>query len=241
MAEDKRDAWSKLEIVAKTFGAIVISIVIVAVGHLLTTQRERTDRARLEAERIARLSTQLSSESPNERRLALELLKYDRRVGKLPKELVPVLQSVIISDELPLAVDAAILALDLGNKHASLFKLFAPMAVHLKRTEQAFRQWNSCRETEMIYQSNSAIRELLLVENELIPADLRGDASELIRHYNAWLAEYGRHKREHRNVCKPVYVGPLGFPFPMESASRFLKQFEVSRAKYWSDTPESTQ
>lgn len=237
MSEDKRNGWSKAEIIAKILGAVVIPIVIVAVGHLFIAQRERADQARREVEQITRISTQLSSENTKERRLALGLLKYYKQANKFPNELAPALRNMIINDGLEIAVDALVLVGAseelISREERVLLELLAPMVVHLERTEQAFRQWNSCQETEIIHQGNSFIRNLLLNKKDLIPPGLQADAQKLIKHYDAWLEEYERRKKGNLDLCEPIYVGPIGFPFPAQSALRFIKEFEALRAEFW--------
>lgn len=75
--------------------------------------------------------------------------------------------------------------------------------------------------------SNLTIRNLLAAKSYLIPADLQEDASKLVTHYDAWLAEYN-HLRPNgvRNPDVPyVFVGPQGFPFPTDAETHFLSRY----------------
>jgi len=117
-------------------------------------------------------------------------------------------------------------------------ELLSPMILQLNRTSEAFRRWvskNLYLESKIIREGNLAIRDLLLAKASLIPSDLIQDAQKLITHYDRWLEEYDRIRGERGTEIREdeafVFVGPLGYPFPVESERRFRERFEQLRKK----------
>jgi hypothetical protein len=112
------------------------------------------------------------------------------------------------------------------------------MKIHFERTRTAFDLW--VRSTgadrprpnepleEVIRESNIGIRDLVVSNWSLIPPEYQEDAHALLRHYQAWLEEYDRVRPG--GVRDPevpyVFVGPKGFPFPVEAETRFLALYE---------------
>lgn len=63
----------------------------------------------------------------------------------------------------------------------------------------------------------------------MIPAELQDDAMKLIEHYDAWSEEYVRLRPGGvRDPNVPyVFVGPKGFPFPVEAEKNFLNKYAM--------------
>jgi hypothetical protein len=112
----------------------------------------------------------------------------------------------------------------------SVAELLGPMYMQLDRTKRAFRRWerkNLFLEVKVIRDGNVAIRDLLLTRAQLIPPDLLEDAGKLIEHYDRWLEEFERvRESEQPDLETPfVFVGPKGYPFPVQAEASFRKAF----------------
>ena len=116
-------------------------------------------------------------------------------------------------------------------KEGAISELLGPVYMQLDRTERAFNRWQSKNlylESKIIKEGNMAIRDLLLAKGHLIPPKLLEDAGLLIEHYDRWLEEFEtRRAAESPDDDTPfVFVGPQGYPFPIESAKRFQEAFK---------------
>jgi hypothetical protein len=105
-------------------------------------------------------------------------------------------------------------------------ELLGPVYMQLERTNRAFRRWkekNVYIETEVMKKANTAIRDLLLLNGHLIPAELLLPASELIEHYDRWLEEFERVRGGEKPDPSAIFVfaGPHGYPFPKEAEAAF--------------------
>jgi hypothetical protein len=122
------------------------------------------------------------------------------------------------------------------RKEQSLTEVLGPITMQLERSGRAFSRWetrNDFLEGKVVKEANTQIRDLLLAKGHLLPADLFGHAGDLIEHYDRWLEEYAD-KREGPNAAEhegPVYVGPLGYPFPDDAEQAFRATFERLRAE----------
>jgi hypothetical protein len=117
----------------------------------------------------------------------------------------------------------------LGPERTEYCELLEPMIVQLDRTKAAFDRWNSQNlplESQIIYEGNKAIKELLLEKASLVPAELKDDARKLVEHYDRWFEEYEKLRGGPApDLDAPfVFVGPEGYPFPTLSAQRFRKR-----------------
>jgi hypothetical protein len=64
---------------------------------------------------------------------------------------------------------------------------------------------------------------------------LLGLGFRVIEHYDRWLEEYAD-KREGPNAAEhtgPLYVGPLGYPFPREADAAFRETFGRLRSELY--------
>ena len=118
----------------------------------------------------------------------------------------------------------------LSWKVQSVSELLGPMYIQLDRTKRAFNRWekkNIYLEAKVIREGNLAIRDLLLSKGHLIPPELLEDAGLLIEHYDRRLEQYDRLRggEEPDLNAAFVFVGPEGYPFPVESEKRFLNVF----------------
>lgn len=121
-------------------------------------------------------------------------------------------------------------------KEESVAELLGPVNMQLDRTNRAFGRWREKSvylEAKIIKQGNETILDLLLTKGYLIPPELLQDAGQLIEHYDVWLEEFDRQRvATNPDLETPfVFAGPLGYPFPRESADRFQAKF----AEYWAE------
>lgn len=125
-----------------------------------------------------------------------------------------------------------------GWKEAALAQVLGPSAMHFARTRRAFERWKRQQlflEMEVVGRSNRYVRDLLLANGHLIPADLLEHASALVEHYDVWLEEFDRK----RNAEKPdldtefIFVGPQGYRFPADAERAFVERFHALREELY--------
>jgi len=121
-------------------------------------------------------------------------------------------------------------------KEESVGKLLGPLNMQFDRTKRAFACWNTRNlylEAKVVRVGNETIRDLLLNKGHLIPPELLEAAGKLIEHYDVWLGKF-ENQRSSENPdldTKFVFVGPDGFPFPIESEEKFRSKFSA----YWKE------
>jgi hypothetical protein len=147
--DDKpRDLWSKLEVVAKAVGAIVVPIVVLLIGQgfndnqrrlndeQLVIQRQAevnrlneqaaADVARQQADRLTLLLSHLGSSDERQRLLAIKVAEHYAASKQLPEEIVPVLIGIAQTGK-PQEAAAAV---------ATLQALPAIVHIHIQTEEQ---------------------------------------------------------------------------------------------------------
>jgi len=115
-------------------------------------------------------------------------------------------------------------------KERVLNELLSPLYLEFERTRGAFERWTSKNlylEAEVIRKGNLHIRDLLLQKTHLIPPQLRADAVRLVEHYDVWLEAFNRLRGGKKPVANEpfVFVGPAGFPFPVDAEQHFLQTY----------------
>jgi hypothetical protein len=125
-------------------------------------------------------------------------------------------------------------------KEQAVSELLGPIYLQFARTLRAFKRWegkNPYLEASVIRSGNLAIRDLLLEKPNLIPPELRDDASALVVHYDVWLEEFDRWRGDATAAAgagdepAQVFAGPQGFGFPRQAEAKFKNVFEG----YWRD------
>jgi hypothetical protein len=116
-------------------------------------------------------------------------------------------------------------------REKALSELLGPLQMQLERTKRAFHRWDNKNlhlEGEIIRKGNIAIRDLLLVKGHLIPPYLMVHAASLIEHYDSWVEAYDRIRSDSSLSDKAdfVFVGPEGYPFPVEAERLFKEEFK---------------
>lgn len=116
-------------------------------------------------------------------------------------------------------------------QEASVSELLGPMYMQLDRSKRAFNRWkarNVYIETVIMKEGNTTIRNLLLQKGHLIPPELLDHAGKLVEHYDRWLEEFDAVRGgENPDLGAPyVFVGPKGFPFPVEAERAFRAKFD---------------
>lgn len=115
-------------------------------------------------------------------------------------------------------------------REAALGQVLGPAVMHMLRTRRAFERWKEQQlflEMEVIGNSNRAVRDLLLANGHLLPADLIDHAVALVAHYDAWLEEFEAKRRSETPDTKTkfIFVGPKGYGFPREAEAAFVAKF----------------
>lgn len=228
---------STLQVIESIFtiiGIILIPLVILIVGEMFRRQRETSDSAQRDTDRVALLLRSLGSDSSRERLLAMHVIKHLRDTDRFPEDLLSPITFTAFSDRPDIAAAAQmVLGDDIKEIPATvvLTELLAPLKVNFERSEQSFRRWHKLDifEEEIIHNSNLFARDILLSKAHMIPTELLLEASLLVDHYNAWLEEYDRVRPNGiRDPKEPfVFVGvpPINKPFPRKESLKFIARF----------------
>src|SRR5262249_47403655 len=103
-----RDGWEKADVMSKivsAFAALLIPIVLVALGYLVKSWQSEQDARRKEDDaqvtRMMALMDGLSSDNVTRRKLAVDVSNLLLNSGKLPKEFYPCLAAISQNDASP--------------------------------------------------------------------------------------------------------------------------------------------
>jgi len=123
-------------------------------------------------------------------------------------------------------------------QEAMLGRVLGPVFMHLLRTRRAYDRWKDLQlflEMEVVGRSNRYIRDLLLENGHLIPADLTEHAIALVEHYDAWLEEFEQKRRSENPDLKTkfIFVGPKGYGFPHAAEQAFIARFHQQRRELY--------
>ena len=116
-------------------------------------------------------------------------------------------------------------------------KTLGDIYFHLHRTGIAFPRYkksktiNSFLEEEVLFASNSKIRDIILTNGAYIPPELTKDANDLVAHVDVWLEKYNSMRTNGKSEELYVIVGPDGYRFPMGAEERF----KACYLKLWRD------
>ena len=99
---ETRDGWSKAEVIFGALGAlgsIAIPIMLFVVGNRIAARQEEDSEAQLQADRVERMLGHLASTNADERRLAVNVVKYFSGTPQaFPEDLIPLLIEVASAD-----------------------------------------------------------------------------------------------------------------------------------------------
>ncbi len=231
------DTATPLDII-KTIADILIPVIIFIIGSRLTKQREIADSKQQMIAQLSSLSEGLASGNHKRQLITLQILGHLKKTSGLPAELLNTVGGLALSDDPELAGTAQLIlgGSDNPSDTVLLLELFAPIRAHLQRTKDAFKQWSGFNEAleNEIMRGNKFIRDLLITKWYWIPDDLKKDSQALVEHYDAWLEEYERVRPNGlRDKSVPfVFVGPKGFPFPVDAEKRFLERYNQLVEKF---------
>jgi hypothetical protein len=110
MANQPRDRWDKMDVLAKITGAVLIPIILLVIGNWHTTEIRRIEHARAEQleeiedarralDRAAIILRHLASENARERELAMHFVEYLNSHNQFPNELYPILISALADED----------------------------------------------------------------------------------------------------------------------------------------------
>ena len=99
---ETRDGWSKAEVifgVLGSLGSIAIPIMLFVVGNKIAARQEADSAAQLQADRVERMLGHLASTNADERRLAVNVVRYFSGTAQaFPEDLIPLLIEVASAD-----------------------------------------------------------------------------------------------------------------------------------------------
>jgi len=99
---ETRDGWSKAEVIFGALGAlgsIAIPIMLFVVGNRIAARQEADSAAHLQADRVERMLGHLASTNADERRLAVNVVRYfSGKAQAFPEDLIPLLVEVASAD-----------------------------------------------------------------------------------------------------------------------------------------------
>jgi hypothetical protein len=119
------------------------------------------------------------------------------------------------------------------NHDVLIEKLLGPLDFRLRSAHQAYAAYLGGQRTflyaAILYDHNSAARDLALRYGYLLPADLQDDLLKLTFHIDVWMTLWNELKD--RTSPKPtdpfVFDNPV--PFPRESVGRILEHYRALR------------
>lgn len=88
-------------------------------------------------------------------------------------------------------------------------QLLKPLCFLLQRSRMAYADYLGARkywQAAVIRQANREIYRLLLTRAAYIPAPLEADAAALMNHYQAWLLQFGKHKKKTKPGLNDEFV-----------------------------------
>ena len=99
---ETRDGWSKAEVIIGAIGAlgsIAIPIMLFVVGNRIAERQAEDSAAQLQADRVERMLGHLASTNADERRLAVNVVRYFSGTAQaFPEDLIPLLIEVASAD-----------------------------------------------------------------------------------------------------------------------------------------------
>jgi hypothetical protein len=98
---ETRDAWGKAEVVfgaVAALGSIAIPVMLFIVGNRLSERQQEASAKQLEADRVERMLGHLSSDKPDEKKLAVRVLEFFVSEKQFPGELLPAIVEIASSD-----------------------------------------------------------------------------------------------------------------------------------------------
>jgi hypothetical protein len=100
--DETRDGWSKAEVIFGAMGAlgsIAIPIMLFVVGNRISERQAEDSAAQLQADRVERMLGHLASTNADERRLAVNVVRYfSAKAQAFPEDLIPLLIEVASAD-----------------------------------------------------------------------------------------------------------------------------------------------
>lgn len=98
---DARDIWGKAEVVigaVAALGSIAIPVALFIVGNGLSARQQDASAKQLEADRVERMLGHLTSDKPDEKKLAVRVLEFFVTENQFPAELLPAVVEIAASD-----------------------------------------------------------------------------------------------------------------------------------------------
>jgi hypothetical protein len=101
MMGDARDFWGKAEVIVgavAALGSIAIPVALFIVGNSVSARQQDASAKQLEADRVERMLGHLTSDKPDEKKLAVRVLEFFVSENQFPAELLPAVVEIASSD-----------------------------------------------------------------------------------------------------------------------------------------------
>ena len=98
---ETRDTWGKAEVLigaVSALGSIAIPLALFVVGNRLSEHQQEASAKQLEADRVERMLGHLTSDKPDEKKLAVRVLEFFVAEKQFPGELLPAIVEIASSD-----------------------------------------------------------------------------------------------------------------------------------------------
>jgi hypothetical protein len=98
---EARDPWGKAEVIigaVSALGSIAIPLALFIVGNRLSEHQQEASAKQLEADRVERMLGHLTSDKPDEKKLAVRVLEFFVAEKQFPGELLPAIVEIASSD-----------------------------------------------------------------------------------------------------------------------------------------------
>lgn len=232
---------ANLQLLIDFMAAILLPLALVFITHRLTKNKEAAEAPVRESDQLAKYIELLASKDKQKVQLALLSLSNLKEGKHLSTGLLENITALANDKDPVIAAKAAII---IGQTSAFrnlkeeerylVSELLLPLKIHFDRTNRNFRHWIKApihepieRLEEAIFESNSAIKDILVENWHLLPEDLVDDAIALLEHYQAWFTEYERVRPGGKRQSTPLHVftAGTGHTFPKESEQKFIDRY----------------
>ena len=232
---ETKDIWDIVKIIGTIVSTTLIPITIFIVGQILKKQKDKSDVESRQIDKISQFLKHLTSENENERIVALKVSKYLYSINQLPGELISAVETLSITDEMSGALAEDVLKKE--NKTEENFwqeikDIFDNSGIALGNYISLNKKYKYIKE---ISELNKRARNLFLINNRLIPSELRQSVSELVRHYNDWLSGYNKYlaqlQIEPDDNAEFNYLAAPNYLFPRKSVDLIQEYINKRNSK----------
>lgn len=185
--ESNKDILDVIEILGTILAATFIPITIFIIGHKMNRQKAISDEKARQIEQISHFRKHLTSDNENERIIALKISKYLHHQNQLPGELISAVEALTVTDEPSSVLASNVLEKDSISPENFWFELGQTLSKSRSALEKYKLDGRKYKYIKEILDNNTKARNLILINSDKIPLELRESISNLLRHYNDWI------------------------------------------------------